>query len=135
MLVPPLRFGNDHRPIRVWRSPWWAAVAVVIAVVLVWAAAMLLLLPMLALVDAMARAVLPTRLRERCWDRYAYPHPGKCPACGCALSLREGLTQSPIYEAECTGCGRVVRWINGGTFTAILDESENQQSLESPRAT
>ena len=135
MLGPHARFGNDHRPIRVWRRPWWAAMAVVIAVLLVWAAAMLLLLPMLALADAMARAVLPTRLRVRFWDRYANPHPGKCPACGYALSLREGQSQSPIYEAECTGCGRAFRWINGGTFTAILGEIEGAEFGGLPGAT
>ncbi len=136
MSIPLLRIGSDIRPFDRWEFRYrWVGRAVVIAVLLDWAVARLLLLPILALADAMASAVLPTRLRVRLWDRYSSPHPGKGPACAHALSLREGQSLSPVYEAECTECSRAFRWINGGTFPAILGEIEDQRCIEPPHAT
>jgi hypothetical protein len=114
MRVPEVRFGSDHRVI----YPWQYRFRIVAFLV-----AFLLVLPFLVLADAIARVVLPRRIRDRYWFPRPRP-PEVCPACRAPMSIRlfripissdrrkpgETPPVVDIYAGRCPGCGRTSQW-------------------------
>ena len=109
-----------------------------IVLIALWAIAAVFAVLVLALLDSLARAVLPPRLRDRYWHPYAR-NPEKCPACGGTLVVREVRTPSTLrdrrsgktldqitYEGTCSDCAKVFQWVNLGKVAPVLLEIHAQ---------
>ena len=143
MSAPTERTGSGDGPIWPWEHTFWSIRELALIVLIaVWAIAAIFAVLALALVDSLARAVLPPRLRDRYWHPSAR-NPEKCPACGGTLVVRELRTPSTLrdrwsgksldhvmYEGTCQDCAKVFGWVNLGKVAPSLQEIHAQTSPE-----
>ncbi len=139
MSAPTEETGRGDGPIGPWECASWSIRDLAsIVLIAVWAIAAIFAVLALALVDSLARAVLPPRLRDRYWHPSAR-NPEKCPACGGTLVVRELRTPSTLrdpwsgksldrvtYEGTCSDCEKAFRWVNLGKVAPSLQEIDAQ---------